>query len=82
MIRAVRILYFTLLYVGVATPEPAGGTSDVCGDRCLLVELAPTPGSEHILGRAGKSQKSRRRIRRPFSHFTDARPAARGDPTL
>ena len=43
----------------------------VCGDRCLPVELAPTPGSEHFLGRAGKPQKSRPGI--PPTVFRPAR---------
>merc|ERR1711965_1231311 len=43
----------------------------VCGDRCLPVDLAPTPGSEHLAGRAGNPQTVHKKIaekcRRPFS---------------
>ena len=43
----------------------------VCGDRCLPVDLAPTPGSEHPAGRAGNPQKNRRKM--PPTVFRPAR---------
>ena len=43
----------------------------VCGDRCLPVDLAPTPGSEHLAGRAGNPQKNRRKM--PPTVFKPAR---------